>query len=221
MTADIVHNSVRAYFGASPSAASSALARASRLAPALRQTRTRGATGAPQALPTDAGYYGIAMLYRIKGEVRDNIVQGATSGPTGGPFFYYGIVFGDAPAPTTVNGPISVHDNLVRRVLYGIVGDFATDVTVRDNTVTNAYAGMVNAYITDSHFRRNTVTAKQFGVQVDPNSTSNTFKSNTFDGNGGTCRTIRSGGGTAGTANTWTGNTATVGDSPNGICPTP
>jgi parallel beta-helix repeat protein len=195
VTLNAIHNSVRAYFHQGAVV-----------------TGIAGLSG---------GEFGIALLGRVKGEIGDNVVQGSTSAPLSGPGWLYGIVVGDAfvMAPTS-NGRIDVHDNIVRRVGYGIVVAGADETSVRRNQVTNTYFGLALEGVTDSAFRRNTIGAKGFGILVQ-GSTGNDLASNTVSGVGGTCIDDSSGSGTAGTDNHWVDNTATVGSSPTGICSAP
>ncbi len=207
VTTDIVHNSVRAYFGQIPAIVTAGLRRTS-------------AIGRP-ALGGGTSLYGIALFGRAKGSVRGNVVQGATTGPTAGGSFYYGIAVQGTNGPNSPsfsNGPIAIEGNLVRRVLYGIGIGQVDQITVDDNTVTNANFGVVLGDARTSTVRRNAVTAKGFGIQVTGAAQDNLIRSNTFAGNGGICSDATTGSKTAGTANTWTGNTATVGSSPAGIC---
>ncbi len=208
VTTDIVHNSVRAYFGQIPAIVTSALRRAS--------TIGRPALGGP-----GASLYGIALFGRVKGTVRENVVQGASAGPTSGGTFYYGIAAQGTNGPSSPsfsNGRITIRDNLVRRVLYGIGAGQVDAVAVDHNTVSDTEVGLLLTDARTSSVRRNDVTAKGSGIQVSGAAEDNVIRSNTFAGNGGICDDSTTGSKTAGTANTWTGNTATVDSSPAGIC---
>jgi hypothetical protein len=201
LTADVVHNSVRAYFGHAP-AGSSSTAAASR-------------AGSSIAGAAIAGVAGINALGRVGGSIRSNVVQGSASGPADGPYFYYGLLMSTGPG--LQNGPISIHDNIVRRVTFGLFASGAKDVTIERNQVSNTRLGMQFAGLTDSAVRRNTVGAVDAGIVVN-GSSGNAFRHDTVTGAGGTCTDDSSGGGTAGTANTWSDNTASVGSTPAGIC---
>ena len=195
--ADIVHNSVRAYFGQQPT----------------------GTTAISPAAPGLAGFVGIGLLRRTQGSIRDNVIQGSSSAPADGPGFFGAIyVIGAGITPTASNGPISIHDNTIRRVSGGIYLGTAKRLTIRDNRVTNTVNGLSLAGLLDSSIRHNTFGTKTSGVQVDTTSSGDSFRNNTFTGNGGTCSDGSSGGGTAGTANHWAGNTASQASSPVGIC---
>ncbi len=117
-----------------------------------------------------------------------------------------------------LNGPITIRDNLIRRVVVGVRVRPARDLTVRDNGVRNAYAGLVFQGITGSTARQNAIRSQEVGITLDSTSTGNGFHGNTLTGVGGACVDPTIGGGTGGTANTWTGNASTHGGSPAGIC---
>ena len=116
---------------------------------------------------------------------------------------------------STGNGTIDVHDNVVRRVGYGIAIVGADQIAVRRNQVSNTYYGIAAEVVTDSAIRRNTIGAKGFGLYLQ-GSAGNDVIANTVSGVGGTCIDDSSGSGTAGTDNHWADNTATVGSSPTG-----
>lgn len=189
-----VHNSVRAYFHQSTM------------------------VSAIESIVT-GGEFGIGLLGRAKGEVRDNVIQGSTSGPVAGPSFFVGIAIGQAFVPSGGhNGPIDIHDNIVRRVVYGAYVVDADQVTFRRNQVTNTYYGVWAQATTDSGFRRNTIAAKYAGLLLLSGSADNQVVSNAVSGVGGFCIDDSSGSGTAGTDNHWADNTATAGSNPSGIC---
>jgi parallel beta-helix repeat protein len=196
VTMNAIHNSVRAYFPQG-----------------IPDVAIEGLTG---------GQFGIGLVGRVRGEIGDNVVQGSRSAPLNGPGWLYGIVTGDVFVMTSGgNGAIDVHDNVVRRVGYGIAVLGADDITVRRNEVTNTYFGIAAEGVTGSAIRRNTIGAKGFGLYLQ-GSAGNDVISNTVSGVGGTCIDGSSGGtGTAGTDNHWADNTATVGSSPPGICAGP
>jgi parallel beta-helix repeat protein len=214
-TATIAGNSVRAYFGASPSGATSL---AGRQALAGRRPLV---TATPLGAPI-SGAYAIAFGGKVKGSIVGNVIQGSGDGPTGGPTFFSGIyILGANGTPPFSNGPIDIRDNLVRRVTQGVNVLAADEVSIRHNTFTNVVQGLALTSAEDGVVRRNSVSSKSAGITVDGASSGNAIRDNDFAGNGGTCDDDSSGGGSQGTANTWTGNTATVSDDPNGICPTP
>jgi hypothetical protein len=190
---EAVHNSVRAYF---------------------HQTTTDFAIES-----IIGGQFGIGLLGRAKGEVHDNVIQGSTSAPLSGPSFFVGIAIGQAFVKSSGhNGPIDVHDNIVRRVIYGALIQGADQVTVRRNQISNTYYGIWAAQATDSAVRRNTIGAKGGGLLVF-GSTDNQVASNAVSGVGGFCYDDSTGGtGTAGTDNHWADNTATAVSNPPGIC---
>ena len=195
--ADIVHNSVRAYFGQQPAVTAAIM----------------------PAAPGLGGTVGIGLLRRVQGTIRDNVVQGAMSAPIDGPGFFAAIlVAGNGLTPGVTNGPISIHDNTVRRVSAGVILTGASQLTVRDNWVGNSINGLSLAAVVDSSVRHNTVITKTAGIQVDTASSGDSLRSNSFTGNGGTCSDSSSGSGTAGTDNQWSGNTASQGSNPAGIC---
>jgi parallel beta-helix repeat protein len=202
VTADVVHNSVRAYFGHAPAGSSSTAAAAH-----------AGSSIAGSAI---SGVAGINALGRVQGSIRSNVVQGSASGPADGPYFYYGLLMQTGPG--LQNGPISIHDNIVRRVALGLYAGGSKDVTIERNQVTNTRNGMVFQVLTDSTVRHNTVGAVDAGIIVDSTSSGNAFRHDTVTGAGGTCSDDSVGGGTAGTANSWSDNTASVSSDPAGIC---
>jgi hypothetical protein len=193
---DIVHNSVRAYFGDPPAGASSVA-----------------------ALPS-GGDFGIGLFGRNQGTVRDNVIQGSSDAPLGGAGWIAGIgilpVESDAGAFS--NDPIDVHDNTVRRVFYGIYVVGADDLDIHRNQVTNTLLGLLFSQVKDSTVQRNEVGAKSLGIAVDAQSSHNTVRDNTVGGIGGGCDDASIGTGTAGTANHWSGNIASVPSNPAGIC---
>lgn len=198
--AHIVHNSVRAYFGSLPV----------------------GGSAIPGA-PTSAEY-GIGVLGRARATVEGNVVQGAGAAPVSGATFFVGIVvsgsFLGAGTPLT-NGVVDVHDNLVRRVRYGLQIEGSDSVTAVRNKISNTGSA---AFIQASHgilLRNNQLAAKELGVFVDAASAHNVIDRNTVTGIGGSCTDASAGTGTRGTANTWTRNSATVVGSPAGLCAVP
>jgi hypothetical protein len=203
---DIVHNSVRAYFGQGI---------------IIPTSRRSASLGSPAGAPAPGAEFGIALFGRTKGVVRDNVVQGATSAPSGGPTFFAGIGISPSFVMSSVpfsNGPIDVRDNTVRRVVFAIEAQDADRLTIERNGISNAYVGIEVQRLTDSFIRRNSVVAKAMGVSLDATSHGNAVRRNTVSGNGGVCTDGSTGGGTAGTANTWADNTASVGSNPTGIC---
>jgi hypothetical protein len=62
------------------------------------------------------------------------------------------------------------------------------------------------------------VFAAMLAASLDSATIGKVVRSNHVSGVGGTCIDVSPGGGTAGTGNIWTGNTATVSSSPVGIC---
>jgi parallel beta-helix repeat protein len=195
VTMNAAHNSVRAYF--------------------------RQGTPVFAIEGLSGGQFGIALLGNVRGEIQDNVVQGSTSAPLDGPGWLYGIVVGDAFVMTpTGNGTIDVHDNVVRRVGYGIAIVGADQIAVRRNQVSNTYYGIAAEVVTGSAIRRNTIGAKGFGLYLQ-GSAGNDLIENEVSGVGGTCIDDSTGSGTAGTDNHWAGNTATVGSLPPGICSAP
>jgi hypothetical protein len=199
VSVDLVHNSVRAYFAGPTS------------------------TSHISALP-GGGLYGIALFGRFEGTVRYNVIQGSTSGPINGPAFYYG-VYADSSGPGSpayeTNGPLDIHHNIIRRVGTGLGLRLVDEVTIRSNQISNTYFGIEMNETGLNSIRNNTIGAKGAGILVGSETGENTFRGNTVTGVGGICEDDSSGGGSHGTANTWTGNTASVGDNPNGICPLP
>ena len=193
VTVDIVHDSIRFYWGAPPAG------------PVKPRVDTDGAAA-------------ILLAGHVGGTIRDNVIQGSIKAPAGsnssGYAFGMEIVTGGGRS-------LVIQDNLIRRVLYGLFLVDQADTTVRRNTVRNAYVGLYVIASPGNTIARNDVRAKLLGILVDSSSTGNSVRGNTFTGNGGICEDDSSGGGSHGTANTWTDNTATVSDSPNGICPQP
>jgi parallel beta-helix repeat protein len=124
-------------------------------------------------------------------------------------------------------GDVLVSQNTVLRSDIGIgVFSVATNtLRVRDNTVT---AGDYGIYVdTSSNVRveNNTVVGPEiFGVYAGTDARGNTFQNNRAGGTTGEghydCRDRSNGSETAGTANTWTGNTGDT-RAPEGICSLP
>jgi hypothetical protein len=194
---DVAGNTVRAWFGAPP-------------------------VGPAPGVLDVVSQFGIALLGRVAGTVRGNVVQGAIGAPEAAPGFYYGI----AVSPTTClcagsdrNGAIDIRGNLVRRVWYGVMLIGAHHVKVRGNEVRRVLVGVGLQDTRDSRVVNNEVRGAQGGIWVGGDSHANRLADNVVAGAGGSCQDGTSGGRTAGTANTWTGNTAKHGDSPSGICP--
>jgi len=195
--ANIIHNSVRAYFGH----------------PAVG--------GSPMGGVSYSGEYGIGLLGRSRGTIRDNVIQGAGAAPAGGATFFVGIVVSGSFLTSTgaySNGPVDVRDNTVRRVVYGLQIAGSDQASVRRNHFTNTYAAVVLQQARGVSVQSNHLGAKAIGIYVDAVSHNNLFRHNRVTGNGGTCQDASSGAGTAGTANRWTSNTATQASNPNGIC---
>lgn len=195
MWVDVTGNTVRAWFGAPP------------------------APGAPSAV-APMSQFGIALFGRSAGVVRSNAVQGAMGAPGSGPGFLYGIVVapGFVPGGTARNGALDIRGNLIRRVGYGLMLLGARDVRARGNEVRQVLVGLGLEDTRDSRVAHNHVTATQDGIVVVGASHANRLVGNVIAGSGGSCRDDTTGGGTAGTANAWTGNTATQGSSPAAIC---
>ncbi len=196
---DVVHNSVRAYFGQPP------------------------VGGSPVGGITVGGQFAVGLLGRVRGSVRNNVIQGAGAAPIGGATFLAGIfvspVYVTASGPGS-NGHIEVRGNTVRRVLYGLFAVGADQLGVRNNRFTNTYAGILLQQVEDTSIKHNRIGARNIGIAVDSTSTGNQLRHNKVTGAGGTCQDASSGSGTAGTDNTWTRNTASHGGSPAGICAT-
>jgi hypothetical protein len=193
---DAVQNSVRAYFG-DPPAGGSAI--------------TDGV----------GGQFGILYVGHVRGTVRGNVAQGSSGAPASGAAFYAGIGVAngfDSGEPANVNGPIDIRDNLVRRVGNGIYLVKSHHVTVRHNQVSNTVFGLVLEGAQHDSIRGNTIRTKAYGLYLDSATLGNVVRGNAVGGVGGVCIDVSTGGGTAGTANTWAGNTASVGSSPTGIC---
>jgi len=193
---DIVHNSVRAYFGQPPA-------------------------GHPSITAVEGAQFGIGLLGRSQGTVRGNVIQGSSAAPASGPSFFGAIAImpGFDSAPTTaVNGPITVSGNLIRRVVVGIIAAAARDLDIRHNHVSNAYAGVELDATTASTLRTNRLRTKGVGITLSADSTGNRITGNTSTGLGGYCQDGSSGSGTSGTANTWSGDSSTHGSNPSGIC---
>jgi parallel beta-helix repeat protein len=201
-TATIVHNSVRAYFGKPPTG------------------------GSPVPGTGPGGQFAIGMFGRARGNITNNVIQGAGAAPltSGSSTFIIGIaVVGLTGSPSTAfrNGPIDVHGNIVRRVLYGLYGVSADQLTIRDNVFRNAYIGLRFEGAEGNAVSQNTVATKYIGIQVDAASSGNQLRRNSLSGNGVSCQDDSVGSGTAGTANGWHANTAAQTSSPTGICGAP
>jgi len=198
--ATISDNSVRAYFGKPPKG------------------------GSPVSGAAVGAQFAIGMFGRARGRLTDNVIQGAGVAPTttGASTFLVGIgIVANGPGGAFTNGPIDVRGNTVRRVIYGLYAVNADQLTVRNNHVTNTYVGLRFEGARDNGIVDNTISAKYIGIQADPSTTGNKFKHNAVSGNHISCEDGSSGLGTAGTANTWTGDTATRPSTPVGICGAP
>ncbi len=196
---DTVGNSVRAYFGAVHVTSSS-------------------------VADIEGAQFGIGYLGHASGTIRDNVVQGSAAFPDAGGTFYAGIGVAsgfDFDAPGHVNGPITIRDNTVRRVIHGIYLDAADHVAVRHNQVRNAWYGILLNGTTESSVRANSVRAREYGIGADEETAGNVLRGNVLNGAGGLCLDKSAGSGTAGTANTWSGNTAAHPSTPSGICSVP
>ena len=193
---DTVQNSVRAYFGDPPAGGSAV------------------ADGV-------GGQFGILYVGHVRGSVRANVVQGSSAAPASGAQFYAGVGVAngfDSSAAANVNGPVDIRDNLVRRVYQGIYLIDSHHVTIRHNQVTNTVFGLILQGAQHDTVQGNTVRSKVYGVYLDSATLGNVMRGNSVRGVGGVCIDGSTGGGTAGTANTWSGNSASVGSSPTAIC---
>jgi hypothetical protein len=182
--------------------------------------------GSPPAgpVPTAIGpvsQFGIGLLGRSAGTVRNNVVQGAIGAPESAPGFIYGIAVapGFVSGGSATNGTIVVRGNLIRRVAYGLWLAGARDVRVRGNLLRHVGYGLGLDDARDSRLANNQVQAIQAGIAAFNGSRDNRIVGNIVTGPGGTCEDATTGSGTAGTANTWSGNTSTQGSDPAAICP--
>ena len=195
--ANIIHNSVRAYFGRPP------------------------VGGSPLLGVAFSGEYGIGLLGRARGTIRGNVVQESGAAPASGATFFVGIVVSGSFLTSTGayrNGPVEVRDNIVRRVLYGLQIAGSDQVSAHHNRITNTHAAVFLQEARGNSVRSNQLSAKAIGIYVDSQSSGNLLRQNTVTGNGGTCQDASSGTGSAGTANDWVGNTASQSSNPGSIC---
>jgi nitrous oxidase accessory protein NosD len=165
--------------------------------------------------------FGIGLLGRSAGTVRGNIVQGALGAPESGASFQYGMVVlpgFDSSVPAR-NGVIDIRGNLVRRVAVGLWLAHARDVVVRGNELHHVGMGLALEGALRSRVAGNDVLALQVGIGVTAGSKANRIADNVLTGAGGRCTDDTTGWRTAGTANDWSGNSATQAGSPGGICP--
>jgi nitrous oxidase accessory protein NosD len=161
------------------------------------------------------------MLGRVSGTVRSNVVQGALGAPEAAPGFIYGVVVapsGCACVGTDDNGAIVIRGNLIRRLWYGVMLIGAQDVLVRGNEVRRVLGAMMLQDTRASRIANNEFRGAEAGVWVTGTSRANHLIGNVVAGAGGSCIDDTTGGRTAGTANTWIGNTAHHGSSPSAIC---
>ncbi len=193
---DVASNTVRAWFGRPPVG-----------------------EGPPTLGPTSQ--FGIGFFGRSAGTARNNVVQGAIGGPDSAPGFQLGIYV----APSLVaqgaagsDGKVVIRGNLIRRLVTGVGLDGVRDVRVRGNTLRHVTVGLALSDTRDSRLSRNQVHATQTGITVGGQSHDDRVLDNVVTGPGGSCQDTTSGPGTAGTANSWTGNSATQPSSPLGIC---
>jgi hypothetical protein len=193
---DVAGNTVRAWFGAPPA-------------------------GEAPSVTGPMSQFGIGLLGRSAGTVRNNVVQGAYGAPESAPGFIYGIVV--APSFITgapaANGSIVIRGNLVRRVAFGLWLAGARGVKVRGNLFRHVAFGMGLDGARESRLANNQVQALQAGIIAANGAQDNRIVGNVVTGPNGTCSDDTSGGNTAGTANHWSGNSANHGSSPAAICP--
>ena len=143
-------------------------------------------------------------------------VAAIPSGSVGAPVLFGGIMTGLISQTLRVD----VLDNQIVAAFVGItVADDGSHV-VGNSVFATPQAGIL-LQADNSDVRRNTIELTGTGISVDDRSTDNVFRHNTVSDNiNNACDDSSSGSGTAGTANTWTGNTGTP-SNPLGICDAP
>jgi hypothetical protein len=194
---DIAGNTVRAWFGAPP-------------------------VGPAPMVAQPMSQFGIGLLGRSSGTIRNNVVQGAIGAPASAPGFTYGIVIGPSfitGGSASSGGSIVIRGNLVRRVMFGLWLAQARDVLVRGNVFRHVGYGIGLDGARDSRLANNQVQGLQGGIVAVSGAQGNRVVGNVVTGPNGTCQDDTNGSGTAGTANTWSGNSANHGSSPAAICP--
>lgn len=191
---DVAGNTVRAWFGQPP-------------------------VGPPPGPGWPTSQFGVGLFGRSAGTVRNNVVQGALGAPGSASGFQFGIVV--APSfidPTGANGGVDIRGNRVRRVWTGVWLLEARGVRVRGNTLRQVAQGLGVIDTRDSRLARNHIHALLGGIVVGGQSRDDRLVDNVVTGPGGSCQDATSGSRTAGTANVWSGNSATQPSFPMGIC---
>lgn len=132
-----------------------------------------------------------------------------------------GIDLDSITQPTTVKSNVASNDPGNGIALYG-----ATKVTASRNTVNSdgngifVGAGTASSTASNDTLSKNKASSSLIdGISVDADAASNTVKKNTLSLSGSyDAQDASTGAGTAGTADTWSGNHCTTGD-PAGLCP--
>ena len=192
---DVSHNSLRAYFG-----------------------QQSGGTSA--ITDVEGAQFGIGFLGRSRGTATDNVIQGASSFPMTGATFFAGVaVIADVDTSPQRNGPITIRGNLIRRVIVGIQGQTARQLTVRRNDVSNVAAGIDFERTTGSTVIGNHIRSKEVGIYLG-NRRPAIPSGQPRVGQGGFCVDETIGAARAATANIWSEDVSTHGSSPWGLrCP--
>lgn len=180
---------------------------------------------------TNASQFGIAFLDNSdKSEAQDNTITGTRDS-------LYGIEVG-----RTNN--VTIKQNTITSFPYGVYVFGADKSKIESNSVTNVgQTGILLAGVTRATVKKNTTSFAGYGITlsgsttstisentaqnnstaglyVENDSTNNTFKKNLLQGNGTDAVDNSTGSKTAGTANTWTGNTCDT-STPGNLCGSP
>jgi hypothetical protein len=164
---------------------------------------------------------GIVFDEGAGGDARRNVIE---SHPTAGPLVEADNVhFNNGIDIVASDAPITVRGNTIRRAYNAIrvLDDFGpvdpVSALIRGNTTSGSYNG-VFVDGGDPRVIENTNTANRYGIFVRNPTAGAVFTDNSSSGSEQTdCVDQTTGAGTAGTANTWTGNTGATAN-PGAIC---
>jgi copper-binding protein NosD len=155
--------------------------------------------------------FGILLNSNVAGvRIRGNAVRGLPSGGQSTPIFVNGIFITETPA--------LVVDNTISNVAWIMVLLNVQGGEILSNTARRGLQSGIG--VNDSHgslISGNRVSAPNNSIAIDPESTGHNIHDNNFKGPAPfDCFDFSTGGGTAGTANTWSNNLGT--SLPEGIC---
>jgi parallel beta-helix repeat protein len=158
---------------------------------------------------------GISVVNSPDAVLRRNWVRGLSTAGTTTPLLLTGIEIHSV-------GAVAVK-NRVLNAAVGLVVNLSSDVNVTDNRIrTSRSAGVFLTASDNGTLIGNLVVGGlDKGITISPDSENNAFVDNDARGNAGLdCHDQSLGSGTAGTANSWSGNLG-ADDSPDGICNAP